>query len=275
GGVDLFYVRKKITGNWGKSHNLGYPINTIDHDGSMFVAANGKMAFFASDRSDSRGALDLYKFELYPKARPVKTLYVQGNVFNAQTGNPISALVSLIDLKLGKELTDIKSDKKGDFLVTLPVGKDYALNVSKKGFLFYSNHFSLSDSSKWQSYTVRIPLQPIAKDAHIILENVFFDLDKYRLRSGSFIELNKVVHLLKENPDMRIQINGYTDSTGSADRNLTLSQNRAEAVVKYLMSKGIDKQRLHAKGFGAKNPIAPNNTSEGRAKNRRTELKIL
>src|SRR5699024_1697981 len=122
---------------------------------------------------------------------------------------------------------------------------------------------------------VSIPLQPIAKDAHIILENVFFDVDKYKLRSGSFIELNKVIHLLKENPDIRIQINGYTDSTGSAAHNLALSQNRAEAVVKYLISKGIDKQRLQAKGYGAKNPIAPNNTPEGRARNRRTELKIL
>ncbi len=274
GGVDLFYVRKKIDHSWGKVHNLGYPINTIDHDGSIFVKADGKTAFYASDRKDSRGLLDIYKFQLYPDARPVKTLYVQGRVFDKKTGKNIAADIVLTDLQSGKELTTINSQSDGHYLITLPVGKAYAFNVKKKGYLFYSAHFALQDSVKWRPFRRDIPLQPIEKEAHIFLENVFFDFDKYHLRQTSFAELDEVVDLLKKNPKLYIQINGYTDSIGTKSHNLELSQNRAQAVVDYLVSKGIDKKRLAAKGFGAQNPVASNETDKGRAENRRTELEI-
>jgi outer membrane protein OmpA-like peptidoglycan-associated protein/tetratricopeptide (TPR) repeat protein len=274
GGVDLYYVRRNPDGSWNKPHNLGYPINTIDHDGSLFVAADGKTAYFASDRSDSRGQLDIYRFTLYPAARPVRTLYVEGYVFDQKTNNRLNATIDLIDLATGKVLTHIPTDPDGSYMVTLPVGKDYAFNVGKPGYLFYSDHFSLRDTTKWKPFYINIGLQPIELNAHITLNNIFFDFDQYTLKAESHIELDKLVQLLQANPAINIQINGYTDSAGTAQHNLLLSQQRAQAVVNYLVSKGIAAGRLRAKGYGASHPVASNDTAEGRARNRRTELII-
>ncbi len=276
GGVDLYYVRKKVDGSWEKPHNLGYPINTIDHDGSIFVTPDGKTAYFASDRKDSRGRLDLYRFKLYPAARPVMTLYVHGKVFDRKTKQPVTARLELTDLSSGKLLTTVTTDEKGNYLVTLPTGKDYAFNVTRPGYLFYSENFSLKKTNvKWQPYQINIGLQPIEAHARVILKNIFFDFDQYVLQPESYAELDKVVELMKKNPSLSIQINGYTDSVGSAAHNLELSQQRARSVVNYLESKGIPAGRLSAKGYGAAHPVASNETEEGRAKNRRTELEVV
>ncbi|MGH2643056.1 MAG: OmpA family protein [Chitinophagaceae bacterium] len=274
GGVDLYYSRRQPDGSWGKPHNLGYPINTIDHDGSIFVTADGKTAYFASDRSDSRGGLDIYKFELYADARPVRTLYVQGYVYDKKTNKRLTAALDLIDLATGKTLTNIPTDADGSYLVTLPVGKDYAFEVSKPGYLFFSENFSLKDSTGGKPFNINIGLDPIIVNAHVVLKNIFFDFDKYTLKPESQTELDKLVQFLNQNPTIKIQLNGYTDSLGSEEHNLILSQNRAQAVVNYLISKGISAFRLSAKGYGTSHSIAPNDTEEGRALNRRTELEI-
>lgn len=274
GGVDLYYSRRQPDGSWGKPHNLGYPINTIDHDGSIFVTADGKTAYFASDRSDSRGGLDIYKFHLYAAAQPVRTLYVEGYVFDKKTKKRLAATLDLIDLSSGKTLTHIPTENDGSYMVTLPVGKDYAFNVSRPGYLFFSDNFSLADSSQKGPFHVNIGLEPIEVNAHVVLKNVFFDFDQYTLKPESEAELDKLVELLKMNHTIKIQLNGYTDSVGTSEHNLILSQHRAQAVVDYLVSKGISVTRLSAKGFGSSHPVAPNDTEEGRALNRRTELVV-
>lgn len=279
GGVDLFYSRKRIDGAWGKPENLGYPINTIDHDGSLFVAADGKTAYFASDRSDSRGRLDIYRFVLYEAARPIRTLYVTGYVFDQETLARIGATLDLIDLATGKTLAQLPTNRDGSYLVTLPVGRNYAFNVSKPGYLFYSNHFSLVPDSittddPGEAFHLDIGLEPIAVNAKVILKNVFYDFDQYSLKPESKTTLDKLVQLLKQNPTLKIQINGYTDSVGAEAHNLTLSRQRAQAVVDYLAANGIDKNRLKAKGYGASHPVASNETEEGRGLNRRTELEV-
>jgi outer membrane protein OmpA-like peptidoglycan-associated protein len=274
GGVDLYYSRRQPDGSWSKPHNLGYPINTIDHDGSIFVTADGKTAYFASDRSDSHGELDIYKFELYAGAQPVHTLYVQGYVYDNKTNKRLTATLELIDLGTGKTLTSVPTDQDGSYLVTLPVGKNYAFEVSKQGYLFFSDNFSLKDSTGGKPFQINIGLEPIEVNAHVVLKNIFFDFDKYTLKPESETELDKLVQLLKLNPNVNIRLNGYTDSVGSAEHNLILSQNRAQAVVNYLISKGISESRLSAKGYGSAHPVAPNDTEEGRALNRRTELVV-
>lgn len=278
GGVDLYYARKNVDGSWSKPHDLDFPINTIDHDGSIFIAADGQTAYFASDRfasGEGKGQLDLYQFTLYKEARPVKTLYVKGYVYNIKTHKRLTAELELTDLETEKTLTHISTDKNGDYLVTLPVGKDYAFNVSKPGFLFYSRNFSLKDTSDQQkAFHLNIGLQPLEVNASTTLENIFFDFDQYDLKPESVAELNKVVQLMKTNPSLTIQINGYTDSTGTPQHNLALSQHRAQAVVNYLISRGIAKNRLQAHGFGAAHPVASNQIEEGRALNRRTEMVV-
>ncbi|HVI46585.1 MAG TPA: OmpA family protein [Chitinophaga sp.] len=275
GGLDMFYSRRQPDGSWGPAVNLGYPINTIDEDASLVVDASGKTAYFASDRSDSRGGLDIYSFELYPEARPLQTLYVKGFVYDTTTHERLTATVDVIDLAGGYTIAAVKTTASGDFLAPLPVGKDYAFHVNKKGYLFYSDNFSLKDHNPGVPFEKNIPLQPLAANASIILHNIFFKSKQYNLESASVTELDKLVRLLQDNPSIKIEIAGHTDNVGSDKDNLLLSQNRAKAVVVYLTEKGIDTKRLTAKGYGETQPIATNDTEEGRAANRRTVFRIL
>ncbi|MFT3827304.1 MAG: OmpA family protein [Chitinophagaceae bacterium] len=275
GGDDLFMVKKEGKGVWSKPINLGYPINTIENEGSLVIAADGKTAYYASDRSDSHGNLDIYTFELRNDIRPAKTLWVKGKVFDKKSGKGLPSAVELTDLSTQEVLSKVQTDETGNYLVTLPIGKDYAFNVNRKGYLFYSENFALSKASPDSTFNINIPLQPIEANASIVLKNIFFDVNKYDLKPESTSELDKVVILLRDNPTLKIQINGHTDNVGKADDNIALSNNRAKAVVTYLATKGIDVQRLSFKGFGATQPIAENNTEEGRAQNRRTELKVV
>lgn len=275
GGDDLFVVRKNADGKWGEPENLGYPINTIENEGSLVVSSDGKTAYYASDRSDSRGQLDLYSFELRTDIRPAKTLWVKGKVFDSKTGKGLPSSVELADLATKQVISNLQTDETGNYLTTLPVGKDYAFNVNRKGYLFYSEHFMLGSQSPDSTYHIDIPLRPIEANASIVLKNIFFDFNKYDLKPASQIELEEVIRLLKENPQVSIQINGYTDNVGKEADNLLLSENRAKSVVNYLKSKGIDAKRLFFKGYGDEQPVSSNDTEEGRAKNRRTELKIM
>jgi outer membrane protein OmpA-like peptidoglycan-associated protein len=275
GGDDLFVVRKTATGEWGIPENLGYPINTIENEGSLVVAADGKTAYYASDRADSRGQLDLYAFELRSDLRPAKTIWVKGRVFDKKTGKGLPSSVELGDLSNKRIVSKLQTDETGNYLTTLPVGRDYAFNVNRKGYLFFSENFMLTNPSSDSVYQMDIPLQPIEANASVVLKNIFFEVNQFDLKPASQIELDDVVKLLKENPLVFIQISGYTDNVGKPADNLLLSENRAKSVVNYLRSKGIDPKRLSYKGFGETEPVSPNTTEAGRAQNRRTALKVV
>ncbi len=275
GDEDIFVVRKDANGKWSTPQNLGYPINTINREGTLFIEADGKTAYYASDRSDSKGGLDIYRFEMRSDIRPNKTLWVKGKVFDNKTKAGLPSAVELIDLATGKPLSRVQTDETGNYLLTLPVGKDYAFNVNRRGYLFYSDNFSLLNQAADSTYQKDIPLQPIEVNAAVVLKNIFFDVKQFNIQPESGVELDKVVQLLQDNPTVKIQISGHTDNVGKPADNLKLSESRARAVVNYLVSKGIDVKRLSARGFGETQPVADNGTEEGRAQNRRTELKII
>jgi outer membrane protein OmpA-like peptidoglycan-associated protein/tetratricopeptide (TPR) repeat protein len=274
GDEDLFYT-KKNNGSWTPPVNLGYPINTINREGTLFITADGKTAYYASDRSDTRGGLDIYSFELRQDLRPNKTLWVKGKVFDKKTLKGLPSSVELIDLSGKQTVSKLQTDESGNYLVTLPVGKDYAFNVNRPGYLFFSDNFLLSKRSPDSTYEKNIPLQPIEVNASIVLNNIFFDIRKFDLKPESQVELDRLVQLLNDNPTIKIEISGHTDNVGKPADNLVLSNNRAKAVTGYLISKGIAAQRLVAKGYGETKPVADNKTEEGKAKNRRTELKVI
>ncbi|HAO46568.1 MAG TPA: OmpA family protein [Ferruginibacter sp.] len=275
GMTDLYVSRKVNDSSWTMAENLGYPINTIDDEGSLIIAADAKTAYYASDKSDSKGGLDLYTFQLREDVRPLKTLWVKGKVYDKKTKAGLPSAVELSDVKTRNPVSKIQTDEDGNYLLTLPVGKEYGFNVNRKGYLFYSDNFSLLDTNSDSIFTVDIPLQPIEAGASIVLKNIFFETKKYDLKPESTVELNKVVMLLNENPKLRIQIDGHTDNVGQDKDNLLLSKNRAETVVNYLAGKGISLQRLNYKGFGASKPVADNSTEKGKSLNRRTELSVI
>ena len=241
----------------------------------MVIAADGVTTYFSSNRSDSRGGQDLYTFDMRPEMRPNKTLWIKGKVFDKKTTVGIPSTVELIDLATKQTISSVQTDATGNYLITLPVGKDYAFNVNRKNYLFYSDNFSLKNKSTDSVYEKNIPLQPIEVNAAVVLKNIFFDFKKFELKNESQAELDKLVQFLKDNPTVKIQVEGHTDNIGTAADNLKLSENRAKSVIKYLVNNRIAVNRLTAKGFGAAKPIADNKTEEGRALNRRTEVKVI
>ena len=274
GGTDIFLTKKTMAG-FSKPMNIGYPINTINNEGSMVVTSDGKKAFYASDRSDSKGGLDIYSFELREAIRPLETSWVQGKVFDKNSSTGLNAIVELVDLKSQRLVSRVQTDSDGNYLTTLPKGREYAFNVISKGSLFYSSQFNTKEYNSEQGQTLNVPLQPIQVGANMVLKNIFFNTAKYDLLPESIVELDRIVVLMKENPTIKIQINGYTDSIGKDADNLVLSEARAKSVVSYLTSKGIQQAMLSFKGFGSSNPLASNETEVGRAQNRRTEMVVV
>lgn len=272
---DLFLAKKSENGKWGKAENLGYPINTIDDEGSLIVSSDGKTAYYASDRNDTKGGLDIYTFELREDVRPLKTLWVKGKVYDKKTKDGLPSSVELTNIAGKQTISKLKTDEDGNYLVTLPMGKDYAFNVNRKGYLFYSENFNLSLKAPDSTYTIDIPLQPIEANASIILKNVFFDTKQTNLKSESITELDNVVRLMNDNPNLKILISGHTDNVGTPADNLKLSTGRAVSVVNYLSGKGIKTDRLSFKGYGETKPIADNQTEAAKALNRRTELSVV
>ncbi|HRH60018.1 MAG TPA: OmpA family protein [Chitinophagaceae bacterium] len=274
GGTDIYVTRKDANGKWSIPENLGYPINTIENEGSLFVASDGVTAYYASDRSDSRGELDLYKFTLPKTVQPVKTLYVKGYVMDAATKKNLPCFVELIDNSTQQSINGVQTDETGFYFFTLPVGKDYTFTVNRKGYLFYSDVFELSNKQPDSTYIKDIFLQPITLHATETLRNIQFATNSAELLPISMIELNKLLQLMNDNPSITVEISGHTDNTGTENFNQTLSLNRAKAVADFLVSKNINTKRITYKGYGSSKPVADNNTEEGRAQNRRTEFVI-
>ena len=278
GGLDIYMSKKQPDGSWGKALNLGYPINTANDENSLLVDANGKLAYFASQREGGYGGLDVYQFELPESLQPEKITYVKGLTFNAKSKEPVDAIIQLIDLETQQVATNAFSGSNGEFLVTLTSNHNYLVNVSKEGFLFYSDNFSLKDkvADYNKPFQLQIPLQPIDTGYTIELKNVFFDVNKAELKPESKAELEKIITFLKTNATLKIEFGGHTDNSGDKAFNKTLSANRAKAVFDYVVTKGsIPANRLSSKGYGDSKPKVPNDSPENKAKNRRTELKVL
>lgn len=275
GGLDIFKSTLQEDGKWSQPINLGYPINTHKSENSLLVGASGKLAYFASDRPNGFGGLDLYQFELPNHLKPNPVNYFAGKIFDKETKKPLSARFELIDLKTGEIIIESYSNPgNGGFLVTLPSGKDYALNASLDGYLFYSENFSFEKSKNNEPVKKDIPLLAIKVGEAIVLKNIFFETNQFNLKDKSKVELEKLVDFLKKNTNIKIEISGHTDSIGSNESNRTLSKNRANSVVDYLIKNEIEKDRISSRGYGSSKPIDSNDTETGRANNRRTEFKI-
>jgi len=307
GGYDIFKsVWDETTKTWSTPENLGYPVNTPDDDVFFVVSASGKHGYYASFNGSGYGEKDIYLITflgpekpmimnnednlLASLAAPVKETVIaptvqikeaqltilKGVITDAMTKKPLEATIDLIDNVKNEVVASFTSNSStGRYLVSLPAGRNYGIAVKKEGYLFHSENFDIPATAAFQEVTKDVELKNVAVGSKIILKNIFFDFDKATLRPESTNELERLTQLLKDVPTLKIEISGHTDSKGADDYNKKLSDNRAKAVVAYLIGKGIAADRLTAVGYGEEQPIATNDTDEGRQMNRRTEFKIL
>ncbi len=292
GGFDIFKSTKDENGNWTKPINLGYPINTPDDDVYFVMSADGKTAYYSSVRKNSEGFSDIYKIEFIPKTdsltvkndtivdtNTIQKVYltlITGKVYDANTLSPLNAVINIFDNANDSLILTTNTDpSEGTYIITLPSGVNYGMSVKSDGYLFYSDNFNVPKKEGFNHIVLDIPLNKIQEGSKVVLKNIFFDFDKATLRKESEPELMRVVNFLKENPDVKIEISGHTDNKGSHEYNKQLSENRAKSVVQFLIEHGIDKSRLSYRGASYDEPIASNDTEEGRQLNRRVEFKII
>jgi outer membrane protein OmpA-like peptidoglycan-associated protein len=305
GGFDIFKSTFK-NGIWSSPVNLGYPINGPDDDVFFVVSGSGNHAYFASAKQGGLGEQDIYKITfLGPEKQPLlnsqdqliaavsnavsnlktesavevkssRLTILKGIVTDEKSEMPMESTIELMDNEKGVLLATFNSNSStGKYLVTLPSGKNYGIAVKCKGYLFHSENFNLPEAAEFQEFSLNIALKKMEVGNTIVLKNIFFDFDKSTIRPESQGELNRLIKLLKENPAVKIELSSHTDDLGTDEYNTRLSFSRSNAVVDYLINKGISPSRLIPKGYGESLPIGSNDTEEGRQKNRRTEFKIL
>lgn len=286
GGYDIFKTVNK-RGKWSKPENLGYPINTPDNDGYFVISASGQHGYYSSVRDEGFGENDIYRITwveekktgkdsaIVSKPKTPQVTLLKGIVINEEK-TPLEADIVITDNTSGEVVAKFKSNSStGKYLLSLPSGRDYGIAVNKQAYLFHSENFNIADSIGYNELFQTIVLKQIKVGSKIVLNNIFFDFNKSTLRNESTSELNRMIQLLNENPDIRVEISGHTDNVGSVEYNQKLSEARSKAVVDYLIRGGVASNRLVYKGYGFEKPIATNDSEEGRQQNRRTEFEII
>jgi outer membrane protein OmpA-like peptidoglycan-associated protein/Tol biopolymer transport system component len=278
GGYDIFFVEKDSS-QWSAPRNFGAPLNDHDDQYSLFITADGKKGYYAheEDLPNGHSRSKIYEIDI-PAENQMKyrSNYVRGVIRDKDDQHPLAAKVELINIGSNAIESLVESDSvNGEYLMVLTQGANYALYVNKVGYLFKSYNFNYSEVRDFQPIVVNIDLEKVKEGSVAVLNNIFFDVDKYDLQQRSDAELRKIVRFLNENPGVRVQVSGHTDNSGAADYNRQLSEKRALSVYNYLVKSGIDKKRLSTKGFGPDKPVASNETEEGRQQNRRIEFRIV
>jgi len=278
GGRDIFMTKRldSTWTHWSTPQNLGPVINTPGWDGYYTITAKGDYAYFTGNREDSRGKLDLYRVKLPEPVKPEPVVLIKGKVYNARTNQPLGAAITWEDLNKASEIGLVSTDPNtGDYQIVLPYGKLYGFFAQAPGFFGESENLDLGTVEPFQELEVDLYLVPIVEGETIRMNNIFFDFDKATLRKTSHPELDRVVDFLDWYPSMTIEVAGHTDSKGSDSYNQTLSEKRAQAVVRYLLSKGVQPDHIEGKGYGESKPVEPNTTEAGRQRNRRVEFVIV
>jgi len=288
GGYDVYRTVYQ-DGKWSTPVNLGEPINTAGDDLFFVLTADGTTGYYASSRGDK--VKNIYTIHFILKATDKKVeqpnlTVLKGVIRDFKTKTPLEAKIIITHNTLNSVVGEFNSNSaSGKYLIPLPGGKNYGIAVSAEGYLFHSENVDIAEVEGYYEVVRDIDLKKLETGTQIVLRNIFFDLDKYSLKSESTAELDRLCQLMIDNPKLEIELSGHTDTQGSAEHNQQLSQNRAKAVVEYLVAKGISAKRFEYKGYGEERPIisdaeiAKMNTEAEKkaahANNRRTEIKVL
>lgn len=315
GSNDIYVCKRvdKTWKRWSKPQNLGANINTDGYDAYYSVSAAGDYAYLTTFKG-TIGKGDVVRFKLIDDSanqptlagndptkpaqagsgnpngtnpndptnpgglvRPDPVAIISGKVIDQKTGKPIQARVVYQTLPDGNEAGEATSDPlTGEYKIVLPYGQKYSMRAIAPNFIAEGENVDLTQVKGFQEIKGKeLTMVPIEEGKTIRLNNIFFDVGKAELRPESFPELDRMVTVLNENPKMTISLDGHTDNTGSNELNLKLSQDRADSVREYFIGKGIEPDRIASKGYGETKPVAPNDTDEGRQKNRRVEFRIV
>ena len=281
GKLDIFMIEK------GKAVNLGAPVNSNGDDFAPYFTSKD-MGVFSSNRAGGKGSDDLYMF----RKKPLKlvTFIADGTLVerNDKTGetSPVSGETVELIGRNGQKIQEVTTGADGKFSIKLDsAAASYSLVADRPGYFTARNSVStigrkpsqdqLPNEMNDVTIPVTLTLTKIVKNKAIVVDNIFYDYDKAEIRSDAATELDKLVETLNDNPKITIELSSHTDSRGKDAYNQTLSQKRAQSAVDYIISKGVDKSRITAKGYGETQPVIKNAKTEDEfQRNRRTEFKV-
>ncbi|KAA9345704.1 OmpA family protein [Adhaeribacter soli] len=279
GGLDLYEANFENNA-WSMPQNMGYPLNTFEDEGSIFITSNNTKGYYSrqlTNPNSGKRAIDLYEFDVPAAWRSKETTtYAAGRVFDAVTKRPIKADVQLYDLAKDELMQQVNSDPvNGEYTIVLNEGTQYAMYAAADNYLLKSLNFDYLNKKDFNPLTLDIYLDPVKPGASVVLNNIFFGSNKYNLEGISKTELKKLITFMRRYNTIRVEISGHTDDVGSDEANKELSEKRAQSVAAYLAANGISKDRIKAIGYGETKPAVPNNSEANRQQNRRIEFRIL
>ncbi len=305
GGFDVFKSELNDMGEWSPAVNMGYPVNSPDDDIFYKITPDSRYAFYSTNRMGGFGGKDIYKLVFLGEEKEmimstedvliagiqeegkkgfftpvlpvdIDTAYIlTGKIFDSKTMDGVKAKLEFIDVDISQVIATTIANDTGYYRASLPEGKAYGIEIIAKDYMFFLDIIDVSGEDSDEEIHQDFGLDKVEVGATVVLENIFFETSKATLKPESFTQLEQVLKFMNSNPSIRMEISGHTDNTGSLKLNTRLSQSRAESVVEYLVEHGIDAANLDAMGYAFSQPISPNDTAEGRAKNRRVEFKIL
>jgi outer membrane protein OmpA-like peptidoglycan-associated protein len=275
GGFDIFYSRKDSLGFWQEPQNIGYPINTVADEISLFVSTDGKKAYFASNQLDGVGGWDIYSFLLHDDAKPERVLFLKGELIN-ENGRFFGDVELEIKNMSTNEITIVKVNS-GTYVssLTLSADDDVLITIKKEGFAFKSVYISANDTSFSSPSNLNFELNSLEQGRSFNLNDIYFESNSFQINLVAKNVLFEFADYLKLNKNIEIEINGFTDNVGESIVNQILSENRAKAVYELLISYGFDKEKLSYNGYGEQFPRVENTSMSKRAQNRRTEFRII
>ncbi len=279
GGTDIFLTRKDDKGEWVEPINIGSPINGPGDETGFFVSKDSKTGYFFSFdegavKGKGVGRYDLFGFELYKEARPQEIEFVKGTIKSADSLPVTGAIVEIKNLENKKVSLATVDSASGQYMFAIKKNTKALVTVKKDSLAFNSQVVS-AVSSTAEAIELNLEVAKIKQGSSFVLNNIYFKTNSDKLTDESKIVIESLANYLKENPNLKIEIEGHTDNVGNPKDNDALSTDRAFSVKAEIESFGVDGHRITAKGYGSNKPIADNHTEEGRAKNRRTEFLIL
>lgn len=279
GGYDVFYCRMQEDGKWEKPKNLGYPINTDNDEVGFFVSTDGKIGYFSTNqlKDKGKGGYDIFSFDLYKEARPQKVLFVRGKLEDSEGALVTGSSIEIKTMQTNKT-TKVEVDSltgKYAAVVAVKEHEDALMTIKRPGYAFNTRVLKNDDTHAGKVQNLNETIQPAKSGKAYDLPAIRYKPNSAEITPESKPVLDAFAEYMNENEELKIEIRGHTDNTGSPAANMALSSDRAFTIMDYLLSKGIPKSRLSFKGYGDTKPIAPNTTEEEKARNRRTEFFVI
>jgi outer membrane protein OmpA-like peptidoglycan-associated protein/Tol biopolymer transport system component len=279
GGEDLYFCRRTGDSSWSKVENLGYPINTTANESGISLTVDGRRAYLSSDRDSIAGNYDIYELTMPATLQPVPIAVLKGYTYDSMTKDRLNyASIYINDANTGEQLYHYTSNRgDGSYMITLPVGHNYTYNADRIGYLDITDTLHLASANAMQAIEYNIPLLPQGYQAPVndtTLVTIHFPRNIAKVSDADKLALEQLILPYLQQKNMMVLVHGYTDNTGTPMINEQLSYERARLVSDVIMAMGVDSSAISSQGWGEADPIATNDTEEGRTENRRVQVII-